>query len=284
MTARSPEGAPPRADLPWLRHRRAQQAHIEYVHPPRHRDPPAARPPAPSLDLSAPTTAPATAPAPAPSPDQTPASVPSAAPQQPPRQRPRTLPHPRVPAGATTVLTAARPTVTLTRLQSGTGRLRVSLARGDAAGDLAMGMVCQTADGAVCVVQRDGDVLTTPVSAGTSSLPLVRLAVEDGLDTFSVDLRQVRRLRRALFYGHSPGVQVLRWDGVVVVTASDGSRVEAPFDLPPLSGTVALLTVYAVQGELVLRAELEPFAGPPETAAQAYGYAYGWLGGRLPVR
>jgi uncharacterized protein involved in tellurium resistance len=176
-------------------------------------------------------------------------------------------------------LTAARPTVTLTRLQSGVGQLRLALARGADAGDMAAGLVCQTVDGATHVVQRLGDALATPAAP----LPMVRLVAEAGLDTVLIDLRQVGRLRRALLYGYSPGVAVLSWDGVVVATLHDGSRIEAPFDLPPLSGTVALLTVYAVQGELVLRSELEAFAGPPEMAAQAYGYRYGWLGRRLPT-
>ncbi len=93
----------------------------------------------------------------------------------------------------------------------------------------------------------------------------------------------MRRLRRALLYGYSPSISVLTWNGLVVGTLHDGTRLELPFALPPLSGTVALLSIYAVEGELVLRSELEPYAGPPEAAALAYGYRHGWVEGRVPV-
>ena len=279
----SPEQARPRPDLTWLRHRRVEHAHIAYVHPPR--SPAPATPsldlsPAPSLDLSVQAT-PAPRPTPVPSPPTpaAPVAAPAAVSRASQRVRPRTLPYPRLQRGSTLVLTAAKPTVTLTRLQSGVGQLRLTLARGSDAGDLAAGLICQTVDGATYVVQRLGDALSTPAAP----LPMVRLVSDGGLDTFLVDLRQVTRLRRALLYGYSPSVSVVGWDGVVVAATYDGSRVEAPFDLPPLSGTTALLTVYAVAGELVLRSELEQFAGPPEMAAEAYGYHYGWLGGRLPV-
>lgn len=278
---RSPDSAPARPDLGWLRHRRVAAHHIEYVHPPRHptSNAPAPAPPEhpPSLDLGHPVPSSLDLGPAAAAPLALPAVGPAAVAR---RSRERALPYPRVQPGATVVLSAARPTVTLTRLQSGIGQLRISLARGADAGDLALGLVCETTDGATYVLQRLGDVQATPATP----LPLVRLAAVQGVDTFLVDLRQVRRLRRALLYGYSPAVAVLAWDGVVTTTTHDGSRVEAPFELPALSGTVALLTGYAVHGELVLRAELEPFAGPPETAAEAYGYHAGWLGGRLPVR
>ena len=69
-------------------------------------------------------------------------------------------------------------------------------------------------------------------------------------------------LDRFLVYGYSPTISVLTWDGLLSLTTYGGSRAEVPFDLPPLSGTVALLTGYQVRGELVLRAELEAYAGP----------------------
>lgn len=169
-------------------------------------------------------------------------------------------------------------TVTLTRLQSGTGLLRATLVRGAAAGDMEMGVVLQSTDGTTHVVQRLGDVPAASVPG--APLPLVRLLPDD---TLVIDLRQVGVLRRALLYAHSPHLQVLDWDAAVLLSGHDGYRVSVPFDLPQLSGCLALVTVYAVHGELVLRAELEPFAGPPEAVAQAYGYDYGWLEDRMPV-
>ncbi len=314
---RSPDGAPPRPDLGWLRHRRVEHHRIAYVHPPKPAaapvpaapapgptpappaldlsppGPPAPRPApagrspsapaAPSLDLSPPirpAAPPPSRPAPAgPTLDLTPpaAAAPGRAPR---RTRSRTLPYPRLAPGTTTVLKGRERTVTLTRLQSGVGTLQLALSRADRAGDLALGLVLATTDGATHVVQRLGDALATPAHP----LPLARLAGSPGRETALIDLRQVRTLERALVYGYSPSVSVLEWDGVLALTTYDGSRVEMPFDLPKLSGTVALLTLYQVHGELVLRAELEAFAGPPETAAEAFGHHYGWLGGRLPTR
>lgn len=267
---RSPDTARPRPDLGWLRHRRVEHFHIEYVKPTAKVASGPSLDLSPSLDLAA-------------SPDQSTTGVPSVRPTAhaaPRRVRPRTLPAPRVEPRTTAVLQGRLRTVTLTRVQSGVGQLRVSLARSASAGDLAMGLVCETFGGATHVVQRLGGAAATP----ETPLPLVHVLREGDTDTVAVDLRQVGRLKRALLYGFSPSVSVLRWDGVVVTTLHDGSRIEAPFDLAPLSGTVALLTLYNVHGELVLRAELEPFAGPPEVAAQAYGYHSGWLDGRMPVR
>ncbi len=285
---RSPEDAPQRPDLGWLRHRRVEHHRIAYVHPPRPEAaaapvrlaPPAA--PAPSLDLSPPRPAPAPGPVPpAPSLDLTPSPAPvPAAVSAARRTRRRTLPYPRLPHGTTAVLQGRTRTVTLTRLQSGTGALHLALSRSERAGDLALGLVIATTDGATHVVQRLGEALSTPAAP----LPLARLAGGPGHESALIDLRQVRTLQRALVFGYSPSVSVLEWDGVLTLTTYDGSRVEAPFDLPALSGTVALLTVYQVHGELVLRSELEAYAGPPETAAEAYGHHHGWLDGRLPTR
>lgn len=277
---RSPDTAPPRPDLGWLRHRRVASHPIAYVHPPR----PSAAPP--SLDLT-PEPVPPRPPAPTtPSLDLDLRRAPAQAPARraaPRRSRPAALPYPRLARGTTAVLAGRRRTVTLTRLQSGTGALALSLSRAAAAGDLALGVVLATTDGATHVLQRLGDALATPTSAA-APLPLARLTGGPGSEGAVLDLRQVGRLQRALFYGYSPSIAALTWDGLLGLTTYDGSRVEVPFDLPPLSGTVALLTAYQVRGELVLRAELEPFAGPPEAAARAYGYSHGWLDGRLPAR
>lgn len=140
-----------------------------------------------------------------------------------------------------------------------------------------MGMVLQTADGVVHVVQALGDALRTP----ERPLPLVHRESDGRL---LVDLRQSRRLRRFLLYGYSPSVAVIEWDALLTVTIRAGGRVEVPVDLGPMSGTVALLSAYNVHGQLVLRAEDELVAGPPEETAHRYGYDYPWLDGRLPSR
>src|SRR5690606_32733096 len=112
-----------------------------------------------------------------------------------------------------TRLTASEPTVTLTRLQSGTGALEVALTRSPAAGDLSMGCVFETAEGTEAVVQSLGDVTTGPPG---SVLPLVRWKAQADQEVMHVDLRQVRSLRRALVYGYSPSVSMLTWQGALV--------------------------------------------------------------------
>lgn len=309
MPLSRPEAAPARPDLPWLRRRRTAAAPvgpsgIDYTHPRRRAAAPAPPAPAPSLDLSrraapVPSLDLSRPAAPAPSLDLArPAptalepsldlSRPTAGSPRPTDGRPRRtrterLPYPRVRPGETLVLDRSRPTVTLTRLQSGVGALRVSLLRGPSSGDAELGMVCQTTDGATSVVQRLSDPPGSSLATPGSALPLVRLGTHEGVDTLSVHLRQVRLLRRALLYGYSPSDAVLPWQAVVVARLQDDTCLEVRVDLPPLRGTLALLTAYTVEGELVLRAELEPSAGPPEMAAQAYGFAHVWLDGRLPV-
>lgn len=262
-----PSSAPARADLPFLRHRRAKPP-IDYVH---HSEPEQTLPEAPAadadlLDLS---------PEPAPGPDSP--AAPGRSEGPPRRHRPRTLPYPRVSAGTPVVLAADTPTVTLTRLQAGLGQLHLSLTTGTHAGDFAMGMICESADGVVHVLQRLGEAHSTP----ERPVPMARLEADDAL---VFDQRQVANLRRALLYGYSPSVAVLDWEGLVVLAAQDGSRVEVPVDLAPFSGVVAMVTLYNVFGELVIRSEHQGFSGPPEQAAEAYGYRYGWLDGRLPSR
>ncbi len=193
------------------------------------------------------------------------------------RRAERTLPYPRVARAASVRLTRDDPTVTLTRLQSGLGALAISWRPSPSAGDAAVGMVLETDDGVLHVVQALGEALRTP----ERPLPLVR---REGDGRLLVDLRQVRSLRRFLVYGYSPSVSVLEWDGLLTATTRGGSRVEVPVDLGPMSGTVAMLTGYLVRGELVLRAEDELVPGPPEETARRYGYAYPWLDGRLPSR
>jgi uncharacterized protein involved in tellurium resistance len=186
----------------------------------------------------------------------------------------------RATTGKATRLSAAEPTVTLTRVQSGTGALEVALTRAPSAGDLAIGAVYQLDDGTEGIVQSLGDALSGPAGV---ALPVLRLKRRPEGELLTVDLRRVTDLRRALVYGYSPTTAALAWQGVVVVGTYGGARIEVPIDREPFTGTVALLTIYNVGGELVLRSEMEPFAGPPETAAVAFDYHLPWLEGRRPV-
>jgi uncharacterized protein involved in tellurium resistance len=279
---RDPRQAPARPDLGWLR-RRARPPKPAPPPPPvaaHLRQPPPAATPAPeppraepgrsSLDLG-PTPEPAPA---APSEPAAPAVGRGG-------RRPLEVRSARrVSPSGPTRLTAAEPTVTLTRLQSGAGALEIALTRSSSAGDLAMGAVIETTERTEAVVQAYGDTKSAPADA---RLPLARLKGRDDGETLTFDLRQVRVLRRALVYGYSPSVSMLAWRGVLVLTLYSGARIDVPFDLAPFSGTLALLTIYNVAGELVIRAELDEYHGPPEMVAQAYDHRLPWLDGRRPL-
>jgi uncharacterized protein involved in tellurium resistance len=305
MRPLDPGTAPPRPDLTFLRHRARPAKPASPPPPPppvptRQRPPDRAPSPAP-LDLGPP---PAPPPAPAPnagSPlDLTP-PAPSAGsgssldlfPTGPPVGAP---PAPTAPAGrhrvpfardarrtagsSATRLTTAEPTVTLTRIQSGTGALELTLVRPASAGDLSLGCVFQLADGTEGVVQQLGGVTAGPAG---SVLPVARWKARPDGETITFDLRQVNALRRALVYGYSPSIAVLAWSGVLVVTTYGGARIETPIAHAPFSGTLALLTILNVGGELVLRVEMDPYHGPPEMAAVAFDHHVPWLDGRTPL-
>jgi uncharacterized protein involved in tellurium resistance len=291
---RDPHTAPARPDLTFLRHR-GRPAPQAPPPPPvpvvqRHPEPPPAPPSQPlappasrgsSLDL----TPPAPAAGRGSSLDLTPPAAPPVGPasSSAAATRHKVLPvreARRAPAGAPTRLAAAEPTVTLTRVQSATGALELALTRASSAGDLSMGCVFQLADGTEAIVQALGDVTAGPPGA---VLPLVRYKHHGDSETLHLDLRQVGSLRRALIYAYSPSIAILSWQGVLVATTYGGARIEIPFDRPPFSGTLALLTIYNVDGELVLRAEMEDHHGPPEMAAKAFDHHLAWLEGRQPL-
>jgi uncharacterized protein involved in tellurium resistance len=211
-------------------------------------------------------------------------SVPGAAPNPRPRStRHRVAPvlaARRAPNGSVTRLGPGSPTVALSRIQSGIGGLEFALTRASAAGDLSLGCVYELDDGLESVVQALGERMTGPPGA---SLPLVRLKPRPDGAAITFDLRRVRSLRRALLYGYSPSGAALSWDGIIVTATHGGARIEIPLDHSSFDGTLAMVTVYNVEGELVLRAEMEPFPGPPERAAIGFGYAVPWLDGRVPA-
>jgi uncharacterized protein involved in tellurium resistance len=186
----------------------------------------------------------------------------------------------RTAGAAATRLTRAEPTVTLSRIQSGTGALELVLTRAASAGDLALGCVFELADGTGAVVQQLGGATAGP--PGTVR-PVVRWKARPDGESLLIDLRRVADLRRALIYGYSPSVAVLSWNGVLVATTYGGARIEFAVAHPPFSGTLALLTIHNVHGELVLRAEMDEHHGPPEMAAVAWDHHLPWIDGRTPL-
>jgi hypothetical protein len=296
---RSPGTAAPRTDLPYLRHRTrptqdasptpvtspahvASSAHVaspalaQFVaghghHPPHAAPPTTAAPAAPpavavkvssSLDLSDP----------APTPPAAAVVSPSA-----PASRSRVR---RVHADSAEILTAGRPTVTLSRVQSGIGALVVEAACSEAVGDLRLGAAYRLRSGASSVVQH---VSTTSAAPPGSKRPLL-VAHRAAFETLTVDLAQVRDLDRLAVYAFSERGASLAWGGTLVATTLGGSRVELPMDGPASAAVVVLLTIYNVEGELVLRAEPREPAGTVRDACLGFGFdRITWLDPQTPV-
>ena len=304
--------APLRTDLPFLRHRRRSEPPpqategtvVELGTAPRPRStPPAAAPtptptPAPtptptSLDLSGPSPVPA-APVVSASldlsaptrnaPDRatadratTPAATVRLGPATP---APSAYRPPRTRADAPTLLTQHAPTVTLNRVQSGVGVLRIEAACAPSVGDLRLGCAYQLNSGVTSVVQHASGVKAGP--AGTQQ-PLI-IGGRGQYEAITLDLVQVRDLDRLVIYAFSGSDSALRWGGTLVVTTFGQDRIKVALDHPPSTGVVVLLSVFNVAGELVIRSEAEHVPGSLRDACVAFGFdQIAWLDARTPL-
>jgi hypothetical protein len=187
---------------------------------------------------------------------------------------------PRVRAGAALVLTRKAPTVTLTRVQSGIGSLIVEAACSPAVGDLRLGAAYQLGAGQTSVVQRESNVTTAPPA---SRRPVI-LGQRGQFEKLTVDLVQVRGLERFVVYAYSASSGVLSWGGTLVLTTFGGARIEMPLDRAPSANVVVLVSVFSIDGELVIRSENEEIAGTVRDACLAYGFdRITWLDTRTPL-
>ncbi len=321
MTVGDPATAPPRPDLTFL-HRRSKPkpppALSDFIagratahnHTGSQPAPPAASAPAPSppisfarpgsarssLDLSTPATAPPPAAAPSP-----PAAPPPARPgsssvldlsdPEPPRPTaavPGAQPavsglhvhrDTRIAAGGQQLLDVRVPTVTLTRVQSGIGHLEIEAVCSPAVGDLRLGAAYQLRGGVSSTVQYAGGNRFAP----SSRRPVI-VAGRDEYEHLSLDLRQVHSLERIAVYAFSESRVDLHWGGTLVVTTFGGARIELPLETLFAGKTAVLMSIYNLDGELVIRAEMETIAGEVRDAARAYGYErITWRDDRTPV-
>jgi len=187
---------------------------------------------------------------------------------------------PRVASGGRTILTPSNPTVTLNRVQSGVGWLRFEAVCSPAVGDVRLGSVYQLADGTSSIVQRATGIAAAP--PGTHRPVIAGSQVE--YDRLTVDLRQSRSLSRMLVYGFSESGQELTWGGTLIGQTFGGVRVELPLDMGRHHGPIALLSLYNIDGEFVLRAETEKVAGAVREVARAFGYdRITWADDHTPV-
>jgi hypothetical protein len=262
-------------------------AGVDYSHPARHTAP-AADP----LDLGGSAPTPVAAPSSSESLDlsETGHPIDAGAPASRQRavQRPRSGPQSpgrhhavRVSGRARQLLTPAAPTVTLTRVQSGVGQLTVDAVVSSEVGDLRIAAAYQLRSGGSSIVAGS---LGRRFAPPAGRRPVLVAGHEDGYERIGVDLRQVRDITRLVVVAFSESRQPLMWGGAVVLTLFGGARVELPIDALAPGSTAVLLSIYNVDGELVVRAETETIAGDVREAARAYGYdRITWRDDRNPV-
>lgn len=194
--------------------------------------------------------------------------------------RVRAYPVARVTAGGRTILNRKSPTVTLTRTQSAIGTLTIEAACSAEVGDLRLGCAYQLRTGASSTVQATGGHRLAPPR---SRRPVI-LGGHDRYERISVDLRQSLDIERLAIFAFSESHAQLNWGGTLIVTTFAGAKIELPLEQLASGEVAVLLSLYNVQGEFVLRSELETIAGSIREAARAYGYdQITWLDDRNPV-
>lgn len=188
---------------------------------------------------------------------------------------------PRLPSDATTVLSPTAPMIVLNRLQSGIGHLDLEVVWSGSVGDLRLGCTYALTDGQTSTVRRGSDAESSPRNAG--DLPVV--TKHHRFERLIVDARQSPRLARLIVYGYSESGRPSRWDGLLVATTFGGTRIELPIDRLESGRVAVLMSVYNVDGEFVIRAEMETIDGTVRDACQAYGFErVTWIDGNSPAR
>lgn len=165
-------------------------------------------------------------------------------------------------------------------MQSGIGALTIEAACSPEVGDLRLGAAYELVDGTTSTMQMtQGERFAPPHSKRP-----VMVGSRDQFERITVDLRQIRGLRRLAVYAFSEHRAPLNWGGTLITTTFGGARVEIPMETLQ-GGTVAVLqSLYVVDGECVLRAEMQSMYGDVREAARAYGYdRITWLDDRTPV-
>jgi hypothetical protein len=242
----SPQDAAPRTDLPYLRHRRLVRA--AEAAPLTGGD---------LLDL-----------APAPAVEQ-PRS------RRPPTRR-RLAPARRVTLNQPLTLTPELPTVVLTRLQSAVGTLETTFYWSQPVGGRLL----------VAYQKKSREIrIATPTSDPVDDLDCFRLDHRHKDTRLSWDLLHVRDIDRLMLAtGVGPSAHPVT--GVLTLVTHSGARIEVPtVSLPQSGGVTVLVTIYNVDGELVIRAEHDKINGTLKTACAAYGYdRLTWIDDYTPVQ
>ena len=182
--------------------------------------------------------------------------------------------------GAPTLLTRTAPVVTLAAMQSGIGRLHLEAACSPAVGDLRLAGAYRLTSGASSVVLAADGLNHAPPR---STRPLIT-AQHGRYEELVLDLVKVRDLDRLVVLAFSDSGASLNWGGTLLVTTFGGAQVKIALDREAAPGVLVALSVYRVNGELVLRSEAELVAGTVRDACLAYGFEdVAWLDPRTPI-
>ena len=171
--------------------------------------------------------------------------------------------------------------VTLTRVQTGVGKLTITAACSPEVGDLRLGCAYQL---------RGRQTSTVQLTAGNRFGPPdgrrpVILAGREQYENITVDLRWCQDVERLAVYAFSESHRPLPWAGTLVVSTFGGAVIELPIELSQSSAVAMLLSVYNVRGEFVLRREMTPFETSVRAACRAFGYeGIAWLDDWTPIR
>jgi uncharacterized protein involved in tellurium resistance len=185
----------------------------------------------------------------------------------------------RIRAGQQHLMSVKDPTVTLTRVQSGIGQLQIEAVCSPAVGDLRLGAAYQLCDGTTSTVQYAGGNRFAP----SSRRPVI-VAGRDEYEHLRIDLRRSRELERVAVYAFSESRADLAWGGTLVISTFGGARVDLPLESLYDGKVAVLVSIYNLDGEFVIRAEMETIAGDVREAARAYGYdRITWRDDRSPV-
>jgi hypothetical protein len=92
-----------------------------------------------------------------------------------------------------------------------------------------------------------------------------------GHQRLRLDLLHGRHLQRLIVFGVPAADPGPHWAGTLLISTHGHARVEIPID-PPAPGPTVLLSLYNVDGEIVLRAEAQTVPGRIRDACLAFGY------------
>jgi len=165
-------------------------------------------------------------------------------------------------------------------MQSGIGTLSIEAACSPEVGDLRLGAAYELADGATSTMQMTQGEKFAPAH---SKRPVL-IGSREQFEHIAIDLRQIRDLRRLVIYAFSESRSPLTWGGTLITTTFGGARVELPLETLEGGNVAVLQSLYVVDGECVLRAEMQSLYGDVREAARAYGFdRITWLDDRTPV-